>query len=437
MIGNTSEYRIDGRVVKVEEYSSALEKIGILMKSKNFLVYQGQVENIAMKNAKERTAMFEEMSRSLELKEDYDKAKQEMHRAEEETQQNYHKKKGIAQERKEARLEKEEADKYQALREELNVKEQQLHLFKLYHNEQEINGTDIELRRKHEQADKESKKREKIENLLKEKKKEIGVYQRDMAKIDEQIKEKAAEEMKKRPVFIKAKEKTTHVYKRLESTKKSLKSTQDSIKRRDEVIRQLETQVNEVEEEKQEFEERLEEESQRVGKNLQLEESQMKEYHRLKDEAGKRATKLTQEMDSIMREQKSDQDRMDNDKRRKSDLALKLQNKVHEEEELRKRIDRLEETIRQTQKTLDEQRTMEQQMASEMEKVNEEMSTIQRDLEEVIDQLGQAKVDKNESSRAAKKKEVIENLTRLFQGVVSFSSTFFDIILLTNVFLAW
>ena len=53
--------------VKVEEYASALEKIGVLMKSKNFLVFQGQVESIAMKNAKERTAMFEEMSRSVDL----------------------------------------------------------------------------------------------------------------------------------------------------------------------------------------------------------------------------------------------------------------------------------------------------------------------------------------------------------------------------------
>ena len=49
--------------MKVEEYSAALEKIGVLMKSKNFLVFQGQVESIAMKNAKERTTMFEEMSR--------------------------------------------------------------------------------------------------------------------------------------------------------------------------------------------------------------------------------------------------------------------------------------------------------------------------------------------------------------------------------------
>lgn len=51
------------KVVKVDEYSKEMEKICILMKSKNFLVFQGQVESIAMKNAKERTAMFEEMSR--------------------------------------------------------------------------------------------------------------------------------------------------------------------------------------------------------------------------------------------------------------------------------------------------------------------------------------------------------------------------------------
>ncbi len=47
----------------MNEYAEKLQQIGILMKSKNFLVFQGQVESIAMKNAKERTAMFEEMSR--------------------------------------------------------------------------------------------------------------------------------------------------------------------------------------------------------------------------------------------------------------------------------------------------------------------------------------------------------------------------------------
>lgn len=53
--------------------------------------------------------------RSGELKDDYEKAKTDMKRAEEETQFNFTKKKGIAAERKEARVEKEEADRYQKL----------------------------------------------------------------------------------------------------------------------------------------------------------------------------------------------------------------------------------------------------------------------------------------------------------------------------------
>jgi len=50
------------------------------------------------------------------LKEEYEKTKAEMLKAEEDTQFTYLKKKGIAAERKEAKLEKEEAEKYQRLK---------------------------------------------------------------------------------------------------------------------------------------------------------------------------------------------------------------------------------------------------------------------------------------------------------------------------------
>ena len=43
-------------------YLQELEKLGINVKAKNFLVFQGAVESIAMKNPKERTVLFEEIS---------------------------------------------------------------------------------------------------------------------------------------------------------------------------------------------------------------------------------------------------------------------------------------------------------------------------------------------------------------------------------------
>lgn len=51
------------KVVNTVDYQAELEKIGIFIKAKNFLVYQGQVESIAIKNAKEITQVFEEISR--------------------------------------------------------------------------------------------------------------------------------------------------------------------------------------------------------------------------------------------------------------------------------------------------------------------------------------------------------------------------------------
>ena len=100
-----------------------MEKLGINVNAKNFLVFQGAVESIAMKNPKERTALFEEISGSGALKKEYDRLKQEMVEAEENTQFTYQKKKTLGLERKEAKQEKAEAEKYQKLRENLNQRQ--------------------------------------------------------------------------------------------------------------------------------------------------------------------------------------------------------------------------------------------------------------------------------------------------------------------------
>ena len=60
--GSSAEHRINGDPVSSSNYLKELEQLGINVNAKNFLVFQGAVENIAMKNPKERTALFEEIS---------------------------------------------------------------------------------------------------------------------------------------------------------------------------------------------------------------------------------------------------------------------------------------------------------------------------------------------------------------------------------------
>lgn len=66
----------------------------------------------------------------------------------------------------------------------------------------------------------------------------------------------------------------------------------------------------------------------------------------MKEEAGKNAARYMQEMDSITREQKSDQDRFDNENRKKNELIAKIKQKENEMEENRKRVEKLDDYVR-------------------------------------------------------------------------------------------
>ena len=169
-------------MVNPSRYFAELEKLGINVKAKNFLVFQGAVENIAMKNPKERTALFEEISGSGALKDDYDRLKAEMLKAEEDTQFTLQKKKGIVAERKEARMEKEEAEKYQKLGEDFAEQQVALYLFKLFHCEQDIKTAREDIAKKQQDLGKVERRKEKAEEILREKKKEHTRIGKELAK---------------------------------------------------------------------------------------------------------------------------------------------------------------------------------------------------------------------------------------------------------------
>lgn len=418
IIGSSSEYRINNKVVGLSDYSEELEKLGILIKARNFLVFQGAVESIAMKNPKERTALFEEISRSGELAQEYDRLKKEMVKAEEDTQFNYHRKKNIAAERKEAKQEKEEAERYQRLKDEVVRAHVQLQLFKLYHNETEIEKLNRELAHRNKEIDKDRKRMDRVEDELKDKKKELGRMMRDQQMIEKEIKEKDAELNQKRPLYIKAKENTAHKIKKLEAARKSLQNAQKCYKKRKADMDELDREQGAVEMARQEFEERMEEEAQSQGQDLQLEENQVKAYHRLKEEASKRAATLAQELEKFNRDQKADQDRLDLEERKKIETEAKIKQKIREIEENQKRIEKLEDYITTSRQSLDEQKRMEEELTEEVEQAKRRIDEINMELNQVMEQLGDARIDRQENSRQQRKAEILESIKRLYPGSV-------------------
>ncbi|XP_053671358.1 structural maintenance of chromosomes protein 1A [Anopheles nili] len=408
VINASSEYRINGSVVSPQLYLQELEKIGINVKAKNFLVFQGAVESIAIKNAKERTALFEEISGSGLLKEEYNRLKHEMQMAEEETQFTYQKKKGIAAERKEAKLEKQEADRYTSLKQECSEKKVNYQLFRLFHNEKESKRLKEDQVSKQQELSIIEKRKEEADEILKEKKKEMGKMTREMAKKEQEIREVEAVMSKRHPMFIKAKEKVAHTQKKLDSALKTLEQARRADEAHQADIQKLEDELHEVEKKRAVFEKEVDGESKKRGSNVLLERDLVQEYDRLKQKADATAGKYLIHLDSVNREQKSDQDLLDNEINKKAQIEENYKKNESEKNEAMKRQEKLIDHIKSSTLALEEQIRIKAELSQDVGTSKERIHELQSELDNVREQLGDAKIDKHEDARRKKKQEVVE-----------------------------
>jgi structural maintenance of chromosome 1 len=110
-----SEYRLNNKVVTYQAYNDALEKQNILVKAKNFLVFQGDVEAVASQSPLALTKLIEQISGSLELAAEYEEAQKAQERATENATFNYTKRRGLNGEIKQFKEQKSEAQRFESL----------------------------------------------------------------------------------------------------------------------------------------------------------------------------------------------------------------------------------------------------------------------------------------------------------------------------------
>lgn len=92
-----------------------MEKHNILVKAKNFLVFQGDVEAVASQSPLALTKLIEQISGSLELATEYEEALKSQERATENATFNYTKRRGINGELKQFKEQKIEAQRFKKL----------------------------------------------------------------------------------------------------------------------------------------------------------------------------------------------------------------------------------------------------------------------------------------------------------------------------------
>ncbi|XP_055962977.1 structural maintenance of chromosomes protein 1B isoform X1 [Sorex fumeus] len=416
--GGGSEFHFGDNPVSRSVYIAELEKIGIIVKARNCLVFQGTVESISMKKPKERTQFFEEISASGELIGEYEEKKRRLQKAEEDAQFNFNKKKNVAAERKHAKLEKEEAERYQNLLEELKINKIQLQLFKLYHNEKKIHFLNTELEHVNRNLSDTKESLSHHENLVKAQKKEHGILTRQLQQTEKELKSLEALLNQKRPQYIKAKENTSYHLKKLDVAKKSIRDSEKQCSKQEADIRALELELADLDGAWKSFEKQLEEELLHKGHDIELEASQLDRYKVLKEQVRRKVAVMTQQLEKLQREQKADEERLAFEKRRCGEVKENLKQTKEQIEDHKKRIEKLEEYTKTCMDCLKEKKLQEETLVDEIGKTKSRISEVNEELNVIRSDLQNAGIENHEGRREQKRAEILENLKRLYPDLV-------------------
>uniref|UniRef100_A0A674EX09 Structural maintenance of chromosomes protein n=1 Tax=Salmo trutta TaxID=8032 RepID=A0A674EX09_SALTR len=409
--GDSSEYRINGRQITLAKYTEELEKIGIVTKARNCLVFQGAVESIAMKNPKERTKMFERISQSLELSDDYDRKKEALQKAKEDTQFHFNKKRTATAEKKQVSSEKVEAQKYQELVDDLNQGRLQLNLFQLYHNQQGLSALSKTLRKRQEAVAGQKTGLDGWEQSVKAQKKEHGRFTRELQQIEKEIRGQEQTLSLRRSQYIKAKVNTAHHLKKVDDTRGALEKGQRMGAKKEEELAEFHQELQELERAWRDYERHAQEELTDRGADIQLEEEQLERYKELKELARKQGALLSQQAEKMHWEVKADHQKIEFDQRRKKEVEVGTGTQLGD---FTRRADKLEEYTNTCKNSLEESRQQEEVLSAELQRGRVRGEEVNQELGEVLGELQNARLDSQESKRQQQRNEVLENLRRLY-----------------------
>ncbi len=141
----TTEYRIDDRAVTALQYLATLRRENILIKARNFLVFQGDVEQIAAQSARDLLQLVETISGSGELAAEYSRLAEERDGARTEANAVFARKRVLNAELRQYKEQMAEQDEFTRRLIEKHDLIKVKHLYRLYHNEQRHRGYQAQL----------------------------------------------------------------------------------------------------------------------------------------------------------------------------------------------------------------------------------------------------------------------------------------------------
>lgn len=300
------EYLVNGKSMTFAKYEERLADIGVLVKARNFLVFQGDVESIARKTPKEMVLLLEQISTSIDLAGDYDEALKAKEEADAAVMFEYNRSKGFRSERKLLKEQKEEAERFQELLETKANLLTDMYLWQLFHIDADIREQEetlVELRQEREEKEQAEQDSDKA---LKEAKKKASAARRHTGSVDKARVTAAAEVDQMEPDMIRQTEEIKSLEKKIETAEKQLAKKQKDAANHSGNLETIQEQTKEqqgaLEQLEQDYEEIRRDAVGNTNQEVTLTEEQEEELERVRSAAKAAALKPTRKLNDLTRQ---------------------------------------------------------------------------------------------------------------------------------------
>ncbi|KAJ5335306.1 hypothetical protein N7452_007709 [Penicillium brevicompactum] len=410
-----SEYRINNRIVTAHQYNEALEEENILIKARNFLVFQGDVEAIASQSPKDLTRLIEQISGSLEHKADYEKFKAEAEEAAEQQTVQLNRRRGINSEVKQYQEQKREAENYAKKADERDQAIITHILWKLFHFQRLIDDSSADIQKYHDELREYRRGVDKYEKNVEEAKKDHARVGRDVGKAEKNIhkKEKEIEELNTSLVPVDEKVDVSH----REVDRLTARINQIDEERTSQSTNEKKLQKDLKLVEKAQAQWEVEWQKLKSKKGGQLSEADQQEYHKLREQVNLRSSADSLNLDNLRRQRKTETEAVNSLKGKFETSQQQLDSVESDVQNMSERKSSLNEKTKSTSKDIDNKKKELNALTSERLKVSQMRTELEEKLQVVLRKLLEADDGKKQTEREIRAKELISTLKRIFPGV--------------------
>ncbi|TPX15123.1 uncharacterized protein E0L32_004681 [Thyridium curvatum] len=410
-----SEYRINDRVVTAQQYNEALEAENILMKARNFLVFQGDVEAIAAQSPQDLTRLIEQISGSLEYKAEYERLKVEEEQATENQSFQLNRRRGINSEIKQYQEQKKEAENFQKKTEERDDAVVTHILWKLYHFQRVMDESSAQIQEHQDNLKEFRRNVETFEKKLEAARRDQATIGREVSKIEKNIRQKEKSIEDKEASLVPIDEKVAQSSKEIEQLKSRIETVSRDRDTQQATIQKAKKDLALVEKAQQQFEEQWRQKLQKQGKELS--DADRKEYNALRAQVMAKSSENQGQLDALTRQLKSDEVTVNTLKGKVETYQAAVEKYQTELDTLKERKDSAQAAVQQTSSEIDKKKKEFNQLQSERIRVNNTRTELEEKLQDVKKKLDSAREGMHQSNKEMRIKETVSALKRLYSGV--------------------